>query len=140
VSRAQIETDDGLPDLNQPVKQVNENLDSSNPKLQEKFAVLDTGVYECKSCGYNYIQAKGDPYYPIAPGIAFSQLPEDWRCPTCGAAKPLFKSKAIEVAGFAQNQQYGLGGNSLTGGQKSVLIYGTLLFFFFLFLSGYFLQ
>jgi len=40
------------------------------------------------------------------------------------------------VAGFAENQQYGLGTNSMTGEQKSLLIYGALAVFFILFLGG----
>lgn len=67
-------------------------------------------------------------------------LPEDWYCPICGADKGKFQSKAKEIAGFAENQRYGLGTNSLTGGQKSLLIFGSLLAFFFLFLAGYFIQ
>ncbi|XP_019440517.1 PREDICTED: uncharacterized protein LOC109345778 isoform X2 [Lupinus angustifolius] len=109
-------------------------------RLEEKFAVLNTGIYECRSCGYKYDESVGDPSYPIAPGFQFQKLPEDWRCPTCGAAKGFFQSKSVEIAGFAQNQQFGLGGNSLTSGQKTLLIYGALLSFFALFLSGYFLQ
>ncbi|XP_030467055.1 uncharacterized protein LOC115686018 [Syzygium oleosum] len=109
-------------------------------RLEEKFAVLNTGIYECRSCGYKYDESVGDPSYPIPPGLPFAQMPEDWRCPTCGAAKSFFVSKSVEIAGFAENQQYGLGGNSLTSGQKAVLIYGSLFLFFVLFLSGYFLQ
>ncbi|EEF49703.1 Rubredoxin, putative [Ricinus communis] len=109
-------------------------------RLEEKFAVLNTGIYECRSCGYKYDEGVGDPTYPIPPGFQFDKLPDDWRCPTCGAAKSFFESKSVEIAGFAQNQQFGLGGNSLTSGQKTILIYGTLFFFFVLFLSGYFLQ
>ena len=44
------------------------------------------------------------------------------------------------VAGFAENQGYGLGTNSMTGGQKSALIYGALAVFFALFLAGYALE
>lgn len=117
-----------------------EKPDSEKRRLEEKFAVLNTGIYECRSCGYKYDEGVGDPSYPIPPGFQFEKLPDDWRCPTCGAAQSFFESKSVEIAGFAQNQQYGLGGNSLTGGQKTVLIYGTLLFFFALFLSGYFIQ
>ncbi|PHT41252.1 Rubredoxin 4 [Capsicum baccatum] len=109
-------------------------------RLEEKFAVLNTGIYECRSCGYKYNEAVGDPSYPIPPGLPFDRLPEDWRCPTCGAAKSFFDSKSVEIAGFAQNQQYGLGGNTLTSGQKALLIYGGLLLGFVFFLSGYFLQ
>ncbi|KAL5566932.1 hypothetical protein UlMin_030096 [Ulmus minor] len=114
------------------------NLDKR--RLEEKFAVLNTGIHECRSCGYKYDEAVGDQSYPIPPGLPFEKLPEDWRCPTCGASQSFFESKSVEIAGFAQNQQFGLGGNALTSGQKAILIYGTLLFFFALFLSGYFLQ
>ncbi|KAF8119069.1 hypothetical protein N665_0001s0125 [Sinapis alba] len=107
---------------------------------EEKFAVLNTGIYECRSCGYKYDESAGDPSYPIPPGFQFDKLPEDWRCPTCGAAKSFFESKMVEIAGFAQNQQYGLGGNALTSGQKTALIFGSLFLFFLLFLSGYFIQ
>ncbi|XP_057962350.1 uncharacterized protein LOC131153923 [Malania oleifera] len=121
-----------------PIPVEPENFDKR--RLEEKFAVLNTGIYECRSCGFRYDEAAGDPSYPIPPGLEFDKLPEDWRCPTCGAAKSFFESKSVEIAGFAQNQQFGLGGNALTSGQKALLIYGSLLFFFALFLSGYFLQ
>ncbi|GJN35168.1 hypothetical protein PR202_gb23915 [Eleusine coracana subsp. coracana] len=109
-------------------------------RLEEKFAVLNTGIHECRSCGYRYDQAAGDPSYPVPPGLPFAQLPDDWRCPTCGAAQSFFESKSVEIAGFAENQQFGLGGNSLTSGQKGLLIYGSLFLGFLFFLSGYFLQ
>ncbi|KAH7422230.1 hypothetical protein KP509_13G098300 [Ceratopteris richardii] len=109
-------------------------------RAAEKFAVLNTGIWECRSCGYLYDQSKGEPMYPVAAGTEFDRLPEDWRCPTCGAPQSYFNSKSVEIAGFAENQNYGLGTNSLTSGQKSLLIYGSLFFFFCLFLSGYFLQ
>ncbi|KAK1393585.1 Rubredoxin-like domain-containing protein [Heracleum sosnowskyi] len=94
-------------------------------RAEEKFAVLNTGISECKSCGYLYDQAVGDPSYPVPPGFSFEKLPEDWRCPTCGAAKSFFENKSVEIAGFAENQQFGLGGNTLTSGQKALLIYGS---------------
>jgi hypothetical protein len=53
-------------------------------------------------------------------------LPDDWTCPVCGTEKQFFQSKAKRVAGFEQNQGYGLGSNSLTSEQKSILIYGAL--------------
>eukprot|EP00244_Chara_vulgaris_P008514 TRINITY_DN336_c0_g2_i1.p1 TRINITY_DN336_c0_g2~~TRINITY_DN336_c0_g2_i1.p1 ORF type:complete len:338 (+),score=46.18 TRINITY_DN336_c0_g2_i1:138-1151(+) len=106
----------------------------------EKFAVVYTGDYQCRSCGYEYIEVMGDESYPIPPGMPFASLPSDWACPICGAPRTYFNPKRVEVAGFVQNQKYGLGGNSLTSGQKSLLIYGSLLFFFGVFISGYFLQ
>ncbi|PKU64086.1 uncharacterized protein LOC110093127 [Dendrobium catenatum] len=109
-------------------------------RLDERLAVMNTGIYECRSCGYRYDEAVGDPSYPIPPGFRFEKLPEDWRCSTCGAAKSFFESKSVEIAGFEQNQNFGFGANTLTGGQKALLIYGSLLLAFALFLSGYFLQ
>ncbi|GFQ01120.1 rubredoxin [Phtheirospermum japonicum] len=122
----------------QPISSEEEKID--NRRLEEKFAVVNTGIYECRSCGYKYDEATGDPSYPIPPGLPFDKLPDDWRCPTCGASQSFFESKSMEIAGFAQNQQFGLGGNTLTSGQKALLIYGGLLLGFALFLSGYFLQ
>ena len=55
----------------------------------------------------------------------------------CGAEKTSFVSNSKTVAGFRENQKYGLGGNSLTGGQKSILIFGSLLLGFFALLGGY---
>ncbi|EPS71040.1 hypothetical protein M569_03720, partial [Genlisea aurea] len=109
-------------------------------RLPERFAVVNTGIFECRSCGYKYDEVVGDAAYPIPPGLPFEKLPDDWRCPTCGASRTFFESKKKEIAGFAENQQYGFGSNTLTSEQKTLLIYGSLLVAFFLFLSGYFLQ
>lgn len=138
INSVDVSKEDTTPTSSESPPSEPEKLDTR--RLEEKFAVLNTGIYECRSCGYKYDEAVGDPSYPIPPGFQFEKLPEDWRCPTCGAAQSFFQSKSVEIAGFAENQQYGLGGNSLTSGQKTILIYGTLLFFFALFLSGYFLQ
>ncbi|MFA5161541.1 MAG: flavin reductase [Elusimicrobiales bacterium] len=47
--------------------------------------------YVCKVCGYIYDPAEGDPEHNIAPGTAFSKLPEDWVCPVCGVGKGEFE-------------------------------------------------
>ncbi|GMH07798.1 hypothetical protein Nepgr_009638 [Nepenthes gracilis] len=95
------------PELENPTAPEAQKFDKR--RLEEKFAVLNTGIYECRSCGYRYDEAVGDTSYPVPPGLPFDRLPEDWRCPTCGAAKSFFESKSVEIAGFAQNQQFGLG-------------------------------
>lgn len=46
--------------------------------------------YQCMVCGYIYDPEKGDPDGGIAPGTAFDDLPDDWSCPVCGAAKSNF--------------------------------------------------
>ena len=84
------------------------------------------------------MHAHADSPQPLM--YAHQNLPEDWSCPICGAPKTNFQTKAREIAGFAENQRYGLGTNSMTSGQKSLLIFGSLLAFFFLFLAGYFIQ
>ena len=46
--------------------------------------------YECLACGYSYEPAKGDNVAKIAAGIAFEELPINWRCPVCSAPKKQF--------------------------------------------------
>ena len=48
--------------------------------------------YECP-CGYEYDPETGDLEHGIQPGTAFEDLPEDWVCPWCGAAKEYFEKK-----------------------------------------------
>jgi rubredoxin len=46
--------------------------------------------YKCVICGYIYDPAEGDPSDGIRPGISFSDLPDDYICPVCGAGKDEF--------------------------------------------------
>jgi len=46
--------------------------------------------YVCSVCGYVYDPELGDPDSGVAPGTAFEDLPDDWRCPVCGAEKQNF--------------------------------------------------
>jgi len=50
-------------------------------------------MWQCQghNCGYIYNPAKGDKRGKIPPGTAFEDLPEDWKCPCCGASKKFFK-------------------------------------------------
>jgi rubredoxin len=73
-------------------------------RAAEKFMVIGTGEATCKGCGYEYSPRRGDPEYPVSPGVQFQKLPDDWQCPTCGADKKLFESRQRQVAGFAENQ------------------------------------
>jgi len=47
--------------------------------------------YRCTICGYIYDPDTGDPDSDIGPGTPFDQLPDDWVCPVCGAAKSEFE-------------------------------------------------
>ena len=49
--------------------------------------------YVCSVCGYIYDEAAGIPDDGIAPGTLWDQLPEDWVCPLCGAAKSEFEEE-----------------------------------------------
>ena len=46
--------------------------------------------YICGVCGYVYNPEDGDPDNGIDPGTAFTDLPDDWACPVCGAPKEEF--------------------------------------------------
>ena len=49
------------------------------------------GKWECLVCGYIYDPAEGDPEGGIPAGMPFEELPDDWVCPQCGAAKEMFE-------------------------------------------------
>jgi rubredoxin len=50
----------------------------------------DQTKLECRICWYVYDPAEGDPVEQIAPGTAFSALPDYWRCPQCDAEPNAF--------------------------------------------------
>ncbi|MFK4784669.1 rubredoxin [Fusobacterium sp. MFO224] len=62
-------------------KEIKETI--TNEKVIEKW--------KCSVCGYVYNSKKGDRKNGIKPGTKFSELPEDWVCPVCGATKDKFK-------------------------------------------------
>ena len=41
------------------------------------------GKYKCAKCGYVYDPAEHD-------GVAFEDLPDDWKCPRCKQSKEKF--------------------------------------------------
>ena len=47
--------------------------------------------YRCSVCGYIYEEAKGIPDQGIAPGTKWDDIPDDFVCPECGAAKDEFE-------------------------------------------------
>lgn len=95
--------------------------------------------YECRSCGNTYEPAKGDSRGEIPPGVEFRNLPSDWRCTVCGASQTQFSNigPAGQASGFKENLSYGFGVNTLTPGQKNVLIFGALGLAVLFFLSLY---
>jgi len=106
-------------ELDPETKKIKEKQ-AENEKLRaaEKFMQVDEGKFECQACGYVYEPEKGDKFAGIQRGTEFNQLPESFSCPACRSPKLQFKNIKKVIAGFADNQKYGFGGNSLTGGQK----------------------
>lgn len=47
--------------------------------------------YMCVICGYVYEEEKGRPEDGIPPGTRWEDVPENWKCPDCGAAKSDFE-------------------------------------------------
>ena len=50
-----------------------------------------TDTYTCSICGYQYDPEEGDTASGIPAGIAFVDLPDDYKCPICNAGKEYFK-------------------------------------------------
>jgi rubredoxin len=53
-------------------------------------------MFQCQSvnCGYFYDPDKGDRKGKIPKGTSFADLPEEWKCPICGAGKKNFRPLA----------------------------------------------
>lgn len=66
-----------------------ENLKGTSPKnaptyVEEKpEEASNISKYRCQLCGYIYDDAKEE--------VKFEDLPEDWKCPLCGATKDQFE-------------------------------------------------
>ncbi|MBU0663995.1 MAG: rubredoxin [Proteobacteria bacterium] len=62
-------------------------------------------MYQCQTvnCGYVYDPDRGDRKGKIAKGTQFKDLPDDWRCPVCGATKKAFRPLAGPGSVHAEN-------------------------------------
>lgn len=59
-------------------------------KLSETKKVEESKKYKCSICGHVYDPDLGDEDYGIPKGTKFEDLPDDWKCPVCGAEKDDF--------------------------------------------------
>ena len=66
-------------------------LDEKKIEEKTKEAVNKMTKYKCTACGYVYDPEKGDADGGIKPGTLFEDIPDDWVCPVCGAAKDQFE-------------------------------------------------
>ena len=60
---------------------------------EKKEAKPKMAKYRCTVCGYIYDPELGDPDGGIKPGTPFEEIPDDWVCPVCGAAKSDFEKE-----------------------------------------------
>lgn len=53
-------------------------------------------MYQCQTtnCGCIYNPDRGDRKTKVQKGTQFDELPNQWKCPVCGAAKKRFKPLA----------------------------------------------
>ncbi len=58
---------------------------------EKKETVPEMAKYRCTVCGYIYDPELGDTDSSIKPGTPFREIPDDWVCPVCGAAKSEFE-------------------------------------------------
>jgi flavin reductase (DIM6/NTAB) family NADH-FMN oxidoreductase RutF/rubredoxin len=58
---------------------------------KEEVKPKPAAKWQCAVCGWIYDPALGDPEGGIMPGTPFEELPADWVCPECGAAKEEFE-------------------------------------------------
>jgi rubredoxin len=58
---------------------------------EKKEEVQKMAKYKCSVCGWIYDPETGDPDGGIVAGTPFEKIPDDWKCPMCGAAKSDFE-------------------------------------------------
>jgi rubredoxin len=63
---------------------------------RKRGTTMEYKLYQCIQCGFEYDEALGWPEDGIAAGTRWDDIPDDWICPDCGAAKADFEM--IEVA------------------------------------------
>ncbi len=68
---------------------------------------LPEEMYQCQmtNCGFIYNPDKGDRKGKIKKGTQFKDLPDDWKCPVCGASKSAFRPLAGPGSVHAENAE-----------------------------------
>ena len=126
-----------------------EELNSPEPTAESTEIAVeatddpDTHRFECRACGFVYDPDEGVKKLAIEAGTPFSALdPDTFRCPVCRSKTIAFKDigPRNKPSGFEENLGYGLGVNTLTPGQKNVLIFGGFALAIAFFLSLYSLR
>lgn len=66
------------------------------PRLLGKIIIKEKKAmdkYRCQICGYIYDPEAGDSSAGVPAGTSFEDLPDDWKCPICGASKDNFEKE-----------------------------------------------
>jgi rubredoxin/dissimilatory sulfite reductase (desulfoviridin) alpha/beta subunit len=72
-------------------RQLNPEKESAAEKINDSPSVNGVHVsYQCSNCLTIYDKKFGDPTAGIAPGVAFEQLPDDYKCHVCDSPKKYF--------------------------------------------------
>lgn len=78
--------------------------------------------FVCTICGFIYDEEKGLPESGIAPKTKWEDVPENFKCPLCGASKADFKEQIENKATFvevAENEEHSL--REMNAGELSAL-------------------
>ncbi len=67
-----------------------------DPTSTGRRELMTYKLFRCIQCGFEYDEALGWPEDGIAAGTRWDEIPDDWSCPDCGAAKSDFEM--VEVA------------------------------------------
>ncbi|MQA63684.1 MAG: rubredoxin [Actinophytocola sp.] len=57
--------------------------------------MTDYRIYRCMVCGFEYDESQGWPEEGIEAGTRWEDIPDDWACPDCGAAKADFEMMEV---------------------------------------------
>ncbi len=52
-------------------------------------------TWQCRTCGYIYDEAAGEPDEGLPAGTRWRDIPEDFKCPLCGTCKSDFDMIAV---------------------------------------------
>lgn len=63
----------------------------ANDNLKPELSAVEYKIYICVVCGFVYDEEKGLPEEGLAPGTRWTDVPETWQCPDCGASKDDFE-------------------------------------------------
>jgi len=83
----------GLAPKNAPTYIDKEKLEEKKQKPKTEESESDGANFVCTICAYVYEPKFGDETQGVPAGTSFADVPEDWVCPVCAAAKSFFVSE-----------------------------------------------